>query len=246
MIVSHETAIAAGREEKRELLASIYSVYSRWVERFPLACQKGCAACCTQSVVITSLEGEVILDAVKDMEAGERLLAKLFQARPGRSRIAITTNQFADACIRQQEVDGETSGGWDFTDCVFLERKTCSIYGQRPFGCRSFGSLVRCTADSSAEIAPIHLSINTVFTQIIEHLNSDGGYCASMIDMLHSLSGRGENSSNLHLLQARPLPGFLLEPHEMRLAKSLLQELYVESGGKRIFGDLIDNFMPIE
>ena len=51
---------------KKELLHAVYGVYSRWVERFPLACQKGCAACCTQSVTMTSLEGEEVLGFVKE------------------------------------------------------------------------------------------------------------------------------------------------------------------------------------
>ena len=49
----------------------------------------------------------------------------------------------------------------------------------------------------------------------------------------------------MHLLPARPVPGFLLEPHEAQVVKVLLQQLSGQFSEKGIFGDLIDNFMPI-
>lgn len=187
MIIQERVGIPAEIDHKKELLHAVYDVYARWIERFPLACRMGCNACCTQSVSMTSLEGEIILDFVKGAGREKRLLAKLSGVPPGKNRERITTNQFAGACLNHQEVDRETMGGWDFTPCVFLEANICSIYEARPFGCRSFGSFVQCTADSAAQMAPIHLAVNTVFTQIIEHVNSDGGYCSAMTDILHSL-----------------------------------------------------------
>ena len=44
---------------------------------------------------------------------------------------------------------------------------------------------------------------------------------------------------------ARPVPGFLLEPHEVQVIQFLLQQLRGRFSEKGIFGDLIDNFMPI-
>ena len=52
-------------DHKKELLHTVYEVYSSWVDRFPLECQKGCASCCTQSVTMTSLEGGEILAFIK-------------------------------------------------------------------------------------------------------------------------------------------------------------------------------------
>jgi Fe-S-cluster containining protein len=229
---------------KKELLHAIYNVYSRWVERFPLACRKGCAACCTVSVTMTSLEGEDILDFVKRKGRGKWLQEKLAGAKPGKSKAAITVNQFAEACLKHQEVDSGTLGSWDFTPCVFLEDNGCSIYEVRPFGCRSFVSFVQCATDRAAEIAPIHLTVSTVFTQIIEHVSSDGGYWSTMADILHSLTGC-ETRGEIHLVPARPVPGFLLENQELQVVHALLQQLSGHFSEKGIFGDLIDNFMPI-
>ena len=237
--------LPADMDHKKQLLAAVHTVYSRWVERFPLACQKGCAACCTGSVTMTSLEGEVILDFINKNNRGKWLLHKLAKTAPGKSKAAITLNQYAAACLKHQEVGEAALGSWDFTPCVFLDENMCSLYEVRPFDCRSFGSLVRCGVDEAAEIAPMHLTVNTVFTQIIEHLSSDGGYWSNMTDILHSLSCCGTRNRKIHYLPARPVPGFLLESHEVHEIHDLLQQLREQSPAKGILCDLIDKFMPI-
>jgi Fe-S-cluster containining protein len=230
---------------KQQLLRAVYGVYSPWVERFPLACKKGCAACCTQSVTMTSMEGEMILDFVRREGREKWLLEKLDRDRPGKSTAAMTTNHFAKACLDHQEVCVDNWGSWDFTPCIFLVENTCSIYEVRPFGCRSFGSFVKCGAGRAAEIAPRHLAVNTVFTQIIEHVSSDGGYWATMNDILLSLADCNTQDWKIHLLPAQPVPGFLIEPHEKHTVKTLLKQLREKFSEKGVFGDLIDNCMPI-
>ena len=235
--------VSADLCQKKELLKNFYCVYSDWVRRFPLACRKGCAACCTQSVTMTSLEGEIILDFIKVQGREKWLRAELAESIPGKSRPLITTNQFAEACLNQLDVDSNAFGCWDFTPCIFLEENICSIYEVRPFGCRSFGSIVRCTEDRTAEMAPIHLTVNTVLGQIIEHLNSDNGYWAGMMDILYSLVHN--DLVKVHLTQARSVPGFLLEPQEVREVHVFLKKLREQSSAMGSLGDLIDNFMPI-
>jgi Fe-S-cluster containining protein len=244
MMAKHQVSVPAGMSHKKELLDTIYGVYSRWVERFPLACQKGCAACCTQSVTMTSFEGEMLLDFLKAKGMDNSLPEQLAQRTTG-SKTALTTNQYAKACLEHQEIGEDDLGGWNFTPCVFLREGVCSIYEVRPFGCRSFGSFTRCSDNSGAEMAPIHLTVNTVFTQIIEHVCSDGGFCGNMADILEYLLESGALSPKVNLLSAQPIPGFLLEPHEVKLVHVLLMQLYEQSVEKPVFGDLIDNFMPI-
>ena len=244
-MIQQQADLPAGMDRKRELLHAVYGVYSGWVERFPLACQKGCAACCTQSVTMTSLEGEEVLSFVKRKGMEKWLIEKLGKTTAGKSKAALTTNQYARACLEHQEVAEETLGNWDFTPCIFLEKNICSIYEVRPFGCRSFGSLLRCSDNNGAEIAPIHLTVNTVFTQIIEHVCSDGGYWGTMADILENLIENQASGSTRSLLPAQSIPGFLLEPYEVKLIHVLLKQLYEQSAEKQTFGDLIDNFMPI-
>lgn len=244
MMIQQQAYVEAGMDRKKELLHTVYGVYSGWIARFPLECQNGCATCCTQSVTMTSLEGEEILGFVKRKGMEKWLTEKLGKAASVKSKALITINQYARACLEQQEVNEDIPGNWNFTPCVFLERKSCSIYEARPFGCRSFGSLVRCSENNGAEIAPIHLTVNTVFTQIIEHLSCDGGYCGNMTDILESLV---ENKASVfkELLPAQPIPGFLLAPREIKTVHALLKQLCEQSEEKRTIGDLIDKFMSI-
>ena len=235
----------AGVKIKKQALAAVYNVYSEWVDGLPLACRKGCAACCTRSVTMTSLEGELVLDFVERAGRGKRLREMLIKAGQGQSKAAITTNQYAAACLNQREVDCDIPGSWDMRPCVFLAENTCSIYAVRPFGCRSFGSLVQCDTEGAAVMTPIHLSVNTVFTQVIEHISSDGGYWSTMTDILLGLAVGRNPAWEAHLLPALPVPGFLLEAGEARVVKGLLQQLRGQFPENPIFGDLIDNFLPI-
>jgi hypothetical protein len=94
-------------------------------------------------------------------------------------------------------------------------------------------------------MAPIHLTVNTVFSQIIEHISSDGGCWGNMADVLEDMIESKAPDSTGKLLPAQPIPGFLLEPQEVKLIHILLKQLYEQSAEKQTFGDLIDNFMPI-
>jgi Fe-S-cluster containining protein len=244
-MIQQQANASSSISHKKELLRSIYRVYSLWVERFPLACQKGCAACCTQSVTMTSLEGEIILDFFKESGRDNRLAATLAQSASGKNRAELTTNDYAKACLEHQDIAEDTLGEWNFTPCVFLREDECSIYEARPFGCRSFGSLVRCSDKSGAEIVPIHLTVNTVFSQIVEHVCSGDGYWGNMTDVLGGLLENEASDSAGRLLPAHPIPGFLLEPYEVKLIYALLKQLCEQSEDEQTFSDLIDNFMPI-
>ena len=66
-----------------------------------------------------------------------------------------------------------------------------------------------------------------------------------MVGILHSLQNRGIRNGQIHLLPAQPVPGFLLEPHETKVVQVLLHQLSGQFSEKGVFGDLIDNFLPI-
>ena len=232
--------------DKKQLLSAVNEIYRGWVAGLPLACRKGCAACCTRNVTMTSLEGEAILDFVERAGREKWLLERLARVAPGKNRLSMTTNQFAAACLGRREVDDAGMDDWDFTPCIFVEENVCTIYAARPFGCRSFGSLQRCAPGSAAEIAPMHLAVNTVFTQIIEHVCSASGYWGLMNDMLRALTDKESGAENTHLLPARPLPGFLLEPREARLVRTLVDRLAQRFGDTGMFVELIDNCLTME
>lgn len=231
--------------EKQQALAAVYDVYADWVAQFSLACRKGCGACCTRSVTMTDLEGSMIIEFVQRNSGQQWLVQKLSAAAPGNYEDLMTTNQFAEACLNRQEVPKDSMGCWDFAPCIFLEDDACTIYEARPFGCRSFASHVQCAPGRAAEITPVHLTVNTVFCQLIEHINSDGGFWSTMTDILYAVVDSDALPGKPRLLPARSIPGFLLEPGEVNVLRMLIKQIDKRSPAKEVFGDLIDKFIPI-
>lgn len=232
-------------DRREELLHKLYEVYAQWVGRYPLACQKGCSACCTRSVTMTSLEGDEIVGFFRK-KGDEGKLAGLIAEIPSTANgMPLTTNQFARLCLERRQIDDDGQGTWDFDPCIFLADDVCTIYEVRPFGCRSFGSQRKCTAVSPAEVAPLHITVNTVCTQIIEHLNSDGGYWGNMADILKVQTGQ---PADKQVAPAQALPGFLIEPSEEETVNRLLAKLFEGSSGNRepCLAELIDNTRMME
>lgn len=197
-----------------EMLETLSRAYESWTGQYQFACRRGCAACCTQSVTMTTLEGERIIEYLRAHRQLDRVASLLEASRPAR-RALQTTNQFAASCLAREEPADE-EGDWDFTPCIFLAQDLCTIYPVRPFGCRSFSSTVNCATRGCAEVAPVVITVNTLVLQIIEHLNSRGGFWGNMTDILRHLLAEKGTATDPHLLPARPNPGFLIPPEEMQ------------------------------
>jgi Fe-S-cluster containining protein len=194
---------------------------------------------------MSTLEGELILDFIRENNRKNWLTEQLAKRSTENRGKYFTVNQHAKFCLEHSEDVEDVPGSWNFTPCLFLHDDVCTIYDVRPFGCRSFISFEKCSGGSGAEVAPIHLAVNTVFTQINEHLCSDGGLWGNMANILlhlitDDLSGAAES-----LQPAQPIPGFLLEQREIKVIHDLLRQLYEQSAEKQTFGDLIDNFLSI-
>ena len=196
------------------MLEKIYKAYESWTGQYQFACCRGCTACCTQSVTMTTLEGEQIIEYLRENGKLDRLDSMLAASRPT-VRPVQTTNQFAADCLAQEKLLPE-EGEWDFTPCVFLARDLCTIYPVRPFGCRSFSSTVNCDVHGCAEAPPVLITVNTVVLQIIEHLNSGGGFWGNMTDILRYLLAGKEKALEARLLPAQANPGFLIPQEEMQ------------------------------
>lgn len=207
----------------RQDLLTIYELYTKWAGEFDFACRKGCSICCTRSVSITMLEGELIHEYIRSekpelIEILNNLPESIFNPK--------TTNQFAGACLREEE-DTEDPAAWDMSPCVFLQDDCCGIYPVRSFMCRSFGSKVPCSLRGEAEIEPLFLTLNTVILQCIEHLDQ-GRPWGNMNTILQIVKNRnaGESDSRTekpHL--SVPVPGFLIPPDEAGALQSQLQSL---------------------
>ncbi len=222
--------------DPQALLERICQHHDRWLGTMELACGPGCATCCTQSVTMTSLEGERLLSFLG--QAGrEAELATLPWRDHGGGGMLLTTNAFAAACLRGEESE-EDASAWNLAPCPFLRDARCTVYPARPFGCRAFVSLHNCAVTGCAEVPPLVVTVNTVFLQLIEHLDQGrpwGGMAAVFAWLIENGSAIGANqalAADKHssafaapLRVAQPLPGLLVPPEEEMAVRAILEPL---------------------
>lgn len=227
---------------KRKLLRAIFDVYEEWANTMDYACKKGCASCCTQSVTMTSLEGEAIIEFLRN-NALEDKLNTIKSLNKIQSKPLCTTNHFAGYCLEQKELKGDEQNSWNLAPCIFLEDNQCTIYQVRPFGCRSFASIISCSKNNAAEVPPVIITVNTVMMQIIEHIDQ-GEYWGNMLDILNiqaKSKGTWQNTDKNTISLAEPLPGFLIHPEEEEPVKQLLTVLYKKPVENKSFSCWINN-----
>ena len=93
----------------------------------------------------------------------------------------ITTNQLAKLCA--QGIEPPEEEGSEARPCPFLNDGLCPIYAVRPFGCRCLLSRHDCGKEGSADMDDYVLSVNTVFLQIMEHMDTYG-CTGNLLDVL--------------------------------------------------------------
>jgi len=106
---------SGGASPCREAVTYLTGLYERSITpRSGIACARGCAFCCVQTVTVTAAEAFAVAAEVR---AREDLAARLL-AEPERRL-------------------GEPKSAW--RDCAFLgEDKACSVYDARPLACHAF------------------------------------------------------------------------------------------------------------
>jgi Fe-S-cluster containining protein len=171
---------------KLTALDRIFDVYDRFFNPLDMACKKYCAHCCTSNVTLTTLEGYKIVDhliATGRLGIIDRLkhIAAATRYQPQISTNRLAELYAAEAKVPEEEMPAESE------QCSLLAKNLCSIYDQRPFGCRCFVSRKNCAERGYADIDEFTASVNTVFLQTIEHLDADG--CSgNLIDVLQVMA----------------------------------------------------------
>jgi Fe-S-cluster containining protein len=178
----HSMSLPMTFAQKLAVLEELYRVHGQYSRSLDTACAKYCRDCCTANVTMTTLEGRYILSHVA-MEEREALMA-LMEEKLGASRFipALTTNRLAQACRDGEDLPDEQMPA-NPNPCPLLKDGACRIYSVRPFGCRSMVSSVACRQTGCAETDPFTLTVNTVFLQIIEHIDQDG-FTGNLCDVL--------------------------------------------------------------
>ncbi len=221
------------QDMKQLILKKIYSLFASWSSPITFACSKGCAACCTQDVIMTAIEGELIYDFIARHNKELWLAEKLQQGLPEHLP-ACTTNEYAGACLRGEEID--PGGGRYDRICPFLEQEACAIYQVRPFNCRVFASTKTCRKGVSATLSEYYLSAATAVSQIIEHLDQGLPWGNMLILLARKNSGdTGKQEMQDRWRTARPLPGFLIDGSDYPQVAPLLEQIFTaEIGGRKV------------
>ena len=219
-------------KSKLTVLKQIYKIYDDFIRTLDLACEKYCSVCCTSNVTLTTLEGRHIVNYLISNQK-YYLFRKLRQEKlPDRFNPQITINSMAQLCAE----------GKDFSDidtcasmrmCPLLTTGICPIYEVRPFGCRCLVSRQPCEKNGYADIDDFILTVNTLFMQLIEHVDTQGMF-GNLIDVLLFLesddpcvSGKKNmfKIPETHLIPNQALKVLMIPPEYREKIKPILKLL---------------------
>ena len=172
--------------KKLKALSRVYNIYDEFSASLDLACRAKCAHCCTTNVNMTTLEAFKIIDDIT--ASGRQKIADRLESIDGITRFKplLTTNRMAELCAADAKIPAEDTSG-KLQNCMLVDDSLCTIYDRRPFGCRCFVSRQNCGELGYADIDDFTASVNTVFLQVIEHLDAEG--CSgNLIDVLRVMA----------------------------------------------------------
>ncbi|NTV14695.1 MAG: YkgJ family cysteine cluster protein [Desulfobulbaceae bacterium] len=218
------------------MITGIYQIFAEATTNLAWACGPGCATCCTRSVTLTTGEGRLISDFLR--QSGYPLPELPIDPIP--LRPALTANGLAGCYLAGQEPAEEPDAPWLFEPCFFLNAGLCRIYEVRPFACRSFASTVNCGLAGMAEVPEWLITLAIVTNQILEDLDQ-GGWWGNLADVLAFLEdGRGQAAKATtqgRLLPNLPAPGLLLVREEWVQVEKYLSRIGEVAGVD--FGNLL-------
>ena len=219
-------------KEKVRLLEALYRRFEDFLPSGGTACRKGCDTCCTLNVTITTLEGYSLLkktDAVKVLEKQE---SRLRAEAHNRYRPRTTINEWAEVCAAGEAPAEEATPDPGSGSCPLLKERLCTVYPARPFGCRCMVSKRCCAETGFADMEDFHVTVSTVFQQLVEHLDADG-CTGNLVDVLLAISRNGDSAPPgasddcraFRLLPNRPLSVLMVPPEHRERIAPLLAEL---------------------
>lgn len=219
-------------QEKTVLLEGMYAIYDAFISAHPLACRPGCADCCTCNVTLTTLEGYWVISSLTP-DAKDRVLRAARAAAGGRRfQPALTFNEIARRCMNQEDIPEEPLAP-DWGACPLLTDNACPVYALRPFGCRCLVSSAPCSAVGHADMDELILTVNHLFLQYIEHIDTPG-MTGNLVDVLLFLAsngnlsayGSGRISGNPEpLTPNRRIPAVMIPPRHRERLEPILNDL---------------------
>lgn len=229
-------------ELKKQLLSALHEAYDEAATGFASACTRQCSVCCTHNVVATTLEADLVLDRLEATGRTDLILAMEEAPLPRRLRPALSINALAAYCLRRQDPPIEESE-IDSSPCPLRGEEGCVCYHVRPLGCRILWSEELCSSDGEAVMRPLLVTINGVFQQIAEHVDSGGlyGNLSDLVLALRQPAVRTPYRSGLalepmpYLHRNEPSPGFLVPPEHRQAVSRVLGQLWEKRVDDRSF-----------
>jgi len=225
------------RLQKMQVLAGLYDIFDGFAAGLDLACGKGCSACCTVNVTLTTLEGRYLLSSLD--QARRQVVAAQLAAEKYRPRLLplVTVNGMADRLAAGRDIPEEVAcPAWGA--CPLLEDGLCPLYPARPFACRCMVSRRCCSATGVADMDDFTITVSTVFQQGIENLDRGGGF-GNLSDVLAKLIARGTEPGHpvqsavlekSTLLTNKPLAVLMVPPKHRRRLAPLLERISALAG----------------
>ena len=178
-----------------DVLQQLYKIHDDFTGHLDLACAKGCAACCTRNVTLTSLEAALLIRRLNsDMPDRWQPMLSAAAELP-RFQPKVTINQLADLCINDEPIPEEEMDP-QAGPCPLLKDDICTVYDVRPFGCRAMVSATVCSMDNPAEMPEFALTANNVFLQYLEAADSHG-VSGNLIDVLLHLDKNEDDAMDI-------------------------------------------------
>jgi len=169
-------------DQRLTILNKIYRLYDDFAGTLDVACKKYCAECCTVNVTMTTLEGDLIARHIVSNGPADVFIQAKGAISKNRFKPQTTTNRLAGLCAKGEDPPEEENGRSN-ENCPLLRDDLCPIYRVRPFGCRCFISTHDCRKAGYAEVSPFVITVNTLFLQIIEHIDNMG-FSGNLTDIL--------------------------------------------------------------
>ncbi len=212
-------------EKRLGILDKLYAIYDNFIQNRDVACNRGCAHCCTRNVTMTTLEGYRIVNHLLETSPSNLIPAIKAAVPEKRFKPAITINHMVRLCMTGKDLPEETiDPAWG--PCSVLDGEQCPLYVFRPFGCRCMVSGQTCIAGGEAQMDPFVITVNTVFQQYIEHIDLMGctGNFTDILLCLWSKDNREKYRTGrlvcqgIDLLPNRPLKMLMVPPeHQTRI-----------------------------
>lgn len=196
------------------VLKKIYRLYDDFFDDLEIACKKYCDGCCSLNVTMTTLEGYLIADHMVAHGPSDGFQKVQKAVSQKRFKPQTTTNRLSELCFQEKDLPEEKNHEFNGS-CPLLKDGLCPIYAVRPFGCRCFVSKHDCRTEGYADVDPFVITVNTLFLQVIEHVDIMG-FSGNFTDVLLLMASR-ENRDRYELNRLKTQSTGLISNLELKV-----------------------------